>query len=209
MTRLHRDLEHRIERDLSQISDRATPSSTAWEAIRHRIDEQDTRNQTMEVIMLDPDTNRLDKRPRTGLLVAASVAAIIKAYGPAAEEARISLLAALRTYDIDDALDLIKQEVGSDSAAIKDAAIRTLTSWETPNALDELLALVDLPPAAFRDRWPDELSGGQRQRVGLARALAAQAEDTGHRAGRAAAGGVALARGLRLGPRDAAPCLRT
>ena len=66
----------RVERDLSQISDRATPSSTAWEAIRHRIDEQDTTAPTMEVIMLDPDTNRLDRRPRTGLLVAASVAAI-------------------------------------------------------------------------------------------------------------------------------------
>ena len=64
----------RVERDLTQISDQASPSSTAWEAIRHRIDEQDTEP-TMEVIMLDPDTNKLNKRPRTGLLVAASVAA--------------------------------------------------------------------------------------------------------------------------------------
>jgi osmoprotectant transport system ATP-binding protein len=38
---------------------------------------------------------------------------------------------------------------------------------------DELLVLVGLAPAEFRDRWPDELSGGQRQRVGIARALAA------------------------------------
>ncbi len=37
----------------------------------------------------------------------------------------------------------------------------------------ELLALVGLPAAEFRDRRPDELSGGQRQRVGIARALAA------------------------------------
>jgi osmoprotectant transport system ATP-binding protein len=37
----------------------------------------------------------------------------------------------------------------------------------------ELLDLVDLPPPAYKDRWPDELSGGQRQRVGVARALAA------------------------------------
>lgn len=36
----------------------------------------------------------------------------------------------------------------------------------------ELLALVGLPPAEFRDRYPHQLSGGQRQRVGLARALA-------------------------------------
>lgn len=37
---------------------------------------------------------------------------------------------------------------------------------------DELLELLELPPASFRDRYPGELSGGQQQRVGLARALA-------------------------------------
>jgi osmoprotectant transport system ATP-binding protein len=39
---------------------------------------------------------------------------------------------------------------------------------------DELLDLVQLPPAEYRDRFPAELSGGQRQRVGVARALAAE-----------------------------------
>jgi osmoprotectant transport system ATP-binding protein len=39
---------------------------------------------------------------------------------------------------------------------------------------DELLDLVQLPPAEYRDRMPAELSGGQRQRVGVARALAAE-----------------------------------
>ena len=39
--------------------------------------------------------------------------------------------------------------------------------------VDELLDLVGLPPAEFRDRYPHQLSGGQRQRVGFARALAA------------------------------------
>ena len=38
---------------------------------------------------------------------------------------------------------------------------------------EELLELVGLPPAQFRDRMPAALSGGQRQRVGVARALAA------------------------------------
>jgi osmoprotectant transport system ATP-binding protein len=38
---------------------------------------------------------------------------------------------------------------------------------------DELLDLVGLPPAEYRDRYPHQLSGGQRQRVGVARALAA------------------------------------
>ena len=38
---------------------------------------------------------------------------------------------------------------------------------------DELLELVRLDPAAYRDRYPAALSGGERQRVGVARALAA------------------------------------
>jgi osmoprotectant transport system ATP-binding protein len=38
--------------------------------------------------------------------------------------------------------------------------------------VDELLELVDLPPATYRARYPAQLSGGQQQRVGLARALA-------------------------------------
>jgi osmoprotectant transport system ATP-binding protein len=39
--------------------------------------------------------------------------------------------------------------------------------------VDELLALVELEPARYRDRRPAALSGGQQQRVGVARALAA------------------------------------
>jgi osmoprotectant transport system ATP-binding protein len=38
--------------------------------------------------------------------------------------------------------------------------------------VDELLDLVGLPPAEYRQRFPRQLSGGQQQRVGLARALA-------------------------------------
>jgi osmoprotectant transport system ATP-binding protein len=38
--------------------------------------------------------------------------------------------------------------------------------------VQEMLALVGLPPERYAERWPDELSGGQRQRVGVARALA-------------------------------------
>jgi osmoprotectant transport system ATP-binding protein len=38
---------------------------------------------------------------------------------------------------------------------------------------EELLALVGLEPATYRDRYPAQLSGGERQRVGVARALAA------------------------------------
>ncbi len=38
---------------------------------------------------------------------------------------------------------------------------------------EELLRMVGLEPATFRDRYPSQLSGGERQRVGVARALAA------------------------------------
>ena len=40
--------------------------------------------------------------------------------------------------------------------------------------VDELLALVGLEPARYRDRYPRELSGGEQQRVGVARAIAAE-----------------------------------
>lgn len=56
------------------------------------------------------------------------------------------------------------------------ATVPRLLKWppdRVRSRVDELLAMVDLQPHLFRDRWPDQLSGGQRQRVGLARALGA------------------------------------
>ncbi len=52
-----------------------------------------------------------------------------------------------------------------------------LLGWDAGRILrrvDDLLALVELDPATFRERAPAELSGGQQQRVGVARALAAE-----------------------------------
>jgi osmoprotectant transport system ATP-binding protein len=45
---------------------------------------------------------------------------------------------------------------------------------EIASRVDELLDLVRLDRAQYRDRMPHELSGGQRQRVSVARALAAR-----------------------------------
>jgi osmoprotectant transport system ATP-binding protein len=56
------------------------------------------------------------------------------------------------------------------------ATVPKLLGWSVKKVdarVDELLTLLDLPPAQYRQRLPHELSGGQQQRVGVARALAA------------------------------------
>lgn len=56
------------------------------------------------------------------------------------------------------------------------ATVPRLLRWEETKIaarVDELLSLVGMDPATYRERFPRELSGGQKQRVGVARALAA------------------------------------
>lgn len=55
------------------------------------------------------------------------------------------------------------------------STVPKLLKWdrEKMNArTEELLSLVGLSPAEFKNRYPSQLSGGQQQRIGLARALA-------------------------------------
>ena len=55
------------------------------------------------------------------------------------------------------------------------ATVPQLLGWPATKIearVDELMTLLGLPPAQYRQRLPHELSGGQQQRVGVARALA-------------------------------------
>lgn len=57
------------------------------------------------------------------------------------------------------------------------AVVPTLLKWDAARIsarVDELLRLVQLDPARYRERYPRELSGGEQQRAGVARAIAAQ-----------------------------------
>lgn len=59
------------------------------------------------------------------------------------------------------------------------AVVPELKKWSKTRIhqrVDELLALVGLEPAKYRQRKPKELSGGEQQRVGVVRALAADPE---------------------------------
>lgn len=57
------------------------------------------------------------------------------------------------------------------------AVVPSLLGWnrrEIAERVDELLRLVGLDPARYRNRRPNALSGGEAQRVGVARAIAAK-----------------------------------
>ncbi|HEY9103751.1 ABC transporter ATP-binding protein [Chitinimonas sp.] len=59
------------------------------------------------------------------------------------------------------------------------ATVPQLLRWSKARIaarVEELLSLLHLDPATFKDRYPHALSGGQQQRVGVARALAAEPE---------------------------------
>ena len=56
------------------------------------------------------------------------------------------------------------------------AVVPKMLGWgkvRIADRVDELLHLVGMEPADFRDQYPRQLSGGQQQRVGVARGLAA------------------------------------
>lgn len=61
------------------------------------------------------------------------------------------------------------------TAAQNIATVPKLLGWADEKIkarVEELMEMVSLPPAEFRERYPSQMSGGQQQRVGVARALA-------------------------------------
>jgi osmoprotectant transport system ATP-binding protein len=63
------------------------------------------------------------------------------------------------------------------SVAQNISVVPSLQGWTAPQIaerVNELLTLVGLEPAAYRNRRPSQLSGGEAQRVGVARAIAAR-----------------------------------
>ena len=70
----------RLERDLTQIADRAAPSSTAWESIRRRIDAAAPEPET-EIIMLSPGHDLPERHRRTWLLASAAALVAVLAVG--------------------------------------------------------------------------------------------------------------------------------
>lgn len=67
--------DERIERDLHHIADKATPSSTAWEAIQTRVAEQ-ADHPELEITMLKPNPTP-DRSIRTWMLGAAAAVVLI------------------------------------------------------------------------------------------------------------------------------------
>jgi osmoprotectant transport system ATP-binding protein len=73
----------------------------------------------------------------------------------------------------------VLQEIGlfpHMTVAANVGVVPRLLGWDAARIdarVEEMLALVGLPPATYAGRGALELSGGQRQRVGVARALAA------------------------------------
>jgi osmoprotectant transport system ATP-binding protein len=83
-----------------------------------------------------------------------------------------------RPYELRREIGYVIQQVGLfPHLTIADniATVPRLLDWDKrriAERVDELLDLVALDAADYRDRYPAQLSGGQRQRVGVARALA-------------------------------------
>ena len=73
-------LSERVRRDLNVIADRATPSPTAWDSIRSRIDAE-TDEHGVEVVWRHPDDQETPSRTRITLWVGVAASAVLITVG--------------------------------------------------------------------------------------------------------------------------------
>ncbi|QOY90902.1 ATP-binding cassette domain-containing protein [Paludibaculum fermentans] len=89
-------------------------------------------------------------------------------------------VAGMKPYELRRRIGYVFQRIGlfpHMTVAENIAITPVLLGWDRDrirSRVDELLELVELGPAMYRDRRPEALSGGQAQRVAVARALAAE-----------------------------------
>jgi len=89
-------------------------------------------------------------------------------------------VAALKPFELRRRIGYVFQRIGlfpHMTVAENIGITPSLLGWDRArinSRVDTLLELVELDPAAFRERRPEALSGGQAQRVAVARALAAE-----------------------------------
>src|SRR4029079_9226218 len=80
--------------------------------------------------------------------------------------------------DLRRAVGYVLQQIGlfpHQTIGVNVATVPRLLGWPAARQkerAEELLGLVGLDPAKYRDRYPSQLSGGERQRAGVARAAA-------------------------------------
>jgi hypothetical protein len=131
----------RIENDLEQIADQATPSSDAWQTIQNRMAEPAT-NDAREIIMLTDERELAEEtaegRRRNWLAVAAAIALLAVAAG------------VIFGTGGSDELDITDEPVTEDiiEESLEEAPTTTVapTTTEPPQAVTEILPGVTLNP---------------------------------------------------------------
>ena len=73
-------VSERVRRDLNVIADRATPSPTAWDSIRSRI-ETESDESNVEVVWREPDDQAAPSRTRITLWVGVAASAVLMTVG--------------------------------------------------------------------------------------------------------------------------------